>query len=122
MPPKEIRNCQHNDLGCHSYPKSTKLVTSNFGLQETTIRDKFSHSGTVSLSQAPSVVHDREQRSLLQKYHDGGGGYSCREPCHTSQVDRKQISPSVEECPHHLTKGYCGVEKLSILVTKAVCF
>lgn len=40
-------------------------------------------------------------------------------------MDRKQISLPVEEHlleehPHHVAKGYSGVEKLSVLVTKTM--
>lgn len=66
-----------------------------------------------------STLRCSQQRAEVTfiKIPDAEGSYSCPEPCRTSQVERKQISPSLEEHPHHLTKGYYAVEKLSILVT-----
>lgn len=78
MPPKEICNCQHNDLGCNTYPKCTVLVTSNFGLQEVTICDRFQ-----TLEQSTSVRHlslfmTDSRGHFDKKYDNGEGGYSCQ--------------------------------------------
>lgn len=75
-----------------------------------------------TLEQTPSDQHFKvlttESRGHFYKNTRMLGEVTlCPEPCHTSQVDRKQISPFLKEHPHHLIKGYCGVEKLSILVT-----